>query len=371
MRRQLSAGVIGGISLATASFSLIHLVTILAGETFPLISFITEVLLPLLFSGLVVAVGYWVFIDDRPDQAMVRLALWCVAGSAVIGGFEFLTFYSQLLGGAELTEELQTLNAAVARGAVLGVALGLFDIERQRTKRREAELERQVDRLEEFASVVSHDLRSPLTVAQGHVELIRDEIAEENLKQLEFAHTRMTEIIEDSLALARGGNEVTEVETVSLGEMAERAWKTVASDEDTLEIEHDLTFEADPERLQRILENLFRNSIEHASSDSRPHSETEIELGFGPQSADTDEIDPVTVVVGRLADEDGFFVADSGPGIDPDEREAVFEAGNSGTEMGSGLGLAIVRRIAQAHGWEVSIADSETGGARFEFDIDP
>lgn len=366
MRRQLSAGVIGGISLATASLTTVHLLAILDDE-FSIISFVTEVVLPLLFSGLVVGVGYWVYFDDRPDQALVRLAIWCAAGSAVIGGFEFLTFYSQLLGGAELTEELQTLNAAFARGAVLGIALGLFDIERQRTKRRESELERQVNRLEEFASVVSHDLRSPLTVAQGHVELIRDEIDEESRKQLEFAHTRMTEIIEDSLALARGGNEVTEPEPVSLKEMAERAWKTVADEEDTLTVVDSPTIDADPERLQRILENLFRNSIEHASHDTRPRSETEIELGMSGQSVDEEsEIDPVTVTIGALDDEAGFFVADDGPGIDPADREAVFEAGNSGTQMGSGLGLAIVRRIAQAHGWEVSIADSD-GGARFEF----
>jgi two-component system OmpR family sensor kinase len=49
----------------------------------------------------------------------------------------------------------------------------------------------------------------------------------------------------------------------------------------------------------------------------------------------------------------------------------VFEAGVSGAEMGSGLGLAIVRRVAEAHGWSVSVTEGSEGGARFEFHTDP
>jgi signal transduction histidine kinase len=75
----------------------------------------------------------------------------------------------------------------------------------------------------------------------------------------------------------------------------------------------------------------------------------------------------VTVTVGDLADDAGFFVADDGPGIPPDERETVFEAGHSTAPDGTGFGLAIVDGIADAHGWTVRVTDSATGGARFEF----
>lgn len=62
----------------------------------------------------------------------------------------------------------------------------------------------------------------------------------------------------------------------------------------------------------------------------------------------------------------GFYVADDGPGVPADERDQVFEFGHSGGD-GTGSGLAIVRSIAEAHDWTVSLTDSESGGARFEF----
>jgi signal transduction histidine kinase len=74
----------------------------------------------------------------------------------------------------------------------------------------------------------------------------------------------------------------------------------------------------------------------------------------------------VTVTVGPLDDGSGFYVADDGPGVPEAERERVFEFGHSGSD-GTGFGLAIVRGIAEAHGWRVSLTESESGGARFEF----
>jgi signal transduction histidine kinase len=50
-----------------------------------------------------------------------------------------------------------------------------------------------------------------------------------------------------------------------------------------------------------------------------------------------------------------------------DEREAVFEPGHTSVTGGTGFGLTIVRRIAEAHGWEVALTDGRDGGARFEF----
>ena len=78
----------------------------------------------------------------------------------------------------------------------------------------------------------------------------------------------------------------------------------------------------------------------------------------------------VTVVVDALADGPGFFVADDGPGVPEEDRDRVFEAGYSKGDGGTGLGLGIVSRIARAHGWEPVVAESETGGARFEFHVD-
>jgi signal transduction histidine kinase len=74
----------------------------------------------------------------------------------------------------------------------------------------------------------------------------------------------------------------------------------------------------------------------------------------------------VTVTVGELVERDGFYVADDGSGIPPDEYEQVFEIGHSTADEGTGFGLNIVQRVAEAHGWAIGVTDSEDGGARFE-----
>lgn len=72
----------------------------------------------------------------------------------------------------------------------------------------------------------------------------------------------------------------------------------------------------------------------------------------------------VTVTIGDL--DTGFYVADDGSGIPPEEREQVFEAGYSTDNESTGFGLAIVKQIADAHGWDICVTESETDGARFE-----
>ncbi|WP_253737167.1 sensor histidine kinase [Halohasta salina] len=379
MRRRLSAGTIAGVGIATALLTLLFV-----GNRTPQsdIVFVTDAVVPLLFSALLVGASYWALSDRSDDRAMVRLTLWCLAGGTVVGGFEFLTLFSQSEGGVVIQNELQTLNAGVARGAVMGLAFGFYDVERQRTRRRERQLQRQVDRLEEFASIVSHDLRSPLTVARGRIELLKatHDLDDEHVDQIEFAHERMTEIIEDSLALARGGHEVTDPEPVAIDEIAQSAWQTAGSASATLVVDAEGSIEADADRLTRMFENLFRNSVEHGSTSSRPQADDSVEHSLDSGSVADEPVDEtvdhtaetdvdLTVTVGWLADEEGFFVADDGTGIDPDTRESAFEAGETGGGSGSGLGLAIVRRIAEAHGWTVEITESREGGARFEFRI--
>ncbi|WP_226479497.1 histidine kinase N-terminal 7TM domain-containing protein [Natrinema amylolyticum] len=220
-------------------------------------------------------------------------------------------------------------------------------------KRREAELQRQNDRLERFADLVSHDLRNPLNVADGYLDLARE--ADDNaayLDEIERSHERMETIIEDVLALAREGADVTEPEPVALADIAERAWNGVETGAASIAIDADVTILADPERTTRLLENLFRNSLEH-----------------GAQRADGAGLE---ITVGTLGDARdgsvaGFYVADDGSGIPSSRRDRVFEGGYTTDEDGTGFGLAIVAEIATAHDWTGTVTESDTGGARFEF----
>lgn len=204
---------------------------------------------------------------------------------------------------------------------------------------RERELERQNDRLEKFVSIVSHDLRNPLDVADGRLTLAQEDCESDHLAEIERAHDRMKTLIEDLLTLAHEGETPTEVTPVSLPELAEASWQNVETGTATLAVETDRTVRADRGRLAQLFENLFRNSVEHGATD-------------------------VTVTVGDF--DNGFSVADDGPGFGPDERDRAFDSGYSTTQDGTGFGLSIVREIVDAHDWDVRITDGPDGGAQFE-----
>ncbi|WP_255198186.1 sensor histidine kinase [Halorarius litoreus] len=207
--------------------------------------------------------------------------------------------------------------------------------------RAEQELVTERDRLEQFASVLSHDLRNPLSVAKGHLDLTLESGDEQHLERVDDALDRMDALVDDVLTLAREPS-LDERPDLDLETHAEEAARNVGLD--ALRVADGLpTVGADPSALLRLLENLFRNAMEHGDDD-------------------------VTVRVEPLTDGDatvGFAVADDGPGIPETAREQVFESGYT-TGGGTGLGLPIVRSIAESHGWSVTVDDSEAGGAQFE-----
>ncbi|WP_435360376.1 ATP-binding protein [Haloarchaeobius sp. DFWS5] len=204
----------------------------------------------------------------------------------------------------------------------------------------EREIERQNERLTRFASVVSHDLRTPLSTAATALQLAKQDCESEHLDTAERAMGRMDVIIDDVLTLAKEGKRVIQTEQVPLATVAGNAWENVAAPKATLETIGKPTIVGDPDRLERMLENLFRNAVEHGDDD-------------------------VTVRVGNL-EPNGFYVEDDGPGIPENERERVFETGYTTRESGAGFGLSIVREIAYAHDWDIEVMAGESGGARFE-----
>jgi PAS/PAC sensor hybrid histidine kinase (EC 2.7.13.3) len=150
--------------------------------------------------------------------------------------------------------------------------------------------------------------------------------------------THAEALIDDILAMARSGQE-PECEPIDIASHATQAWSPVSTPAASLVVETEQTISADPGQLLRLLENLFRNAVEHGGNN-------------------------VTVRLGSTAD--GFYVADDGAGIPVEHRESVFEERTTFDAGGTGYGLAIVSDIADAHGWSVSVTESESGGARFD-----
>ncbi|QLC33893.1 PAS domain-containing sensor histidine kinase [Halarchaeum sp. CBA1220] len=209
-------------------------------------------------------------------------------------------------------------------------------------KAREETLREQKAELEEFADVLSHDLRNPLAVAKAQLSLERDRRDSEYLRTVDESIDRIDQIIEDMLARARRTEDAGAVDTLLVHAVAQAAWDTVATGDATLELPDGVwQVRANRSRFRQLLENLVRNAVEHSG---RP--------------------DP-TVTVGVIGDGDGFYVADDGTGFS--DEVIARDAGRSlDTESGH-YGLHIVGTIAAEHGWSMRLEAGADGGARVEF----
>ncbi|MBX0285797.1 PAS domain S-box protein [Halomicroarcula sp. F28] len=205
-------------------------------------------------------------------------------------------------------------------------------------KERERELRRQNDRLDEFVTVVSHDLRNPLRTLSASLDLIETD-DEESLERCHDTVARMERLIDNLVNLARHGETDSEPAPVRLPDLARASARTTGVSADALSVTTDATIVAEESRLRHLFENLFANAISHGGQD-------------------------VSITVGRL--DDGFYVADDGSGIPVAERDRVFRVGYSTSGEGTGFGLNIVKQVAEAHGWSIRATASAEGGARFE-----
>jgi signal transduction histidine kinase len=202
---------------------------------------------------------------------------------------------------------------------------------------------------------VSHDLRNPLTVVAGRLDLARERYDDEDLAAASQALDRAFALIEELLAVASGERPPMETDPVELTEAAEHCWQPVTDTAGSLVVEDDRVIEADEDRLYRLLENLFTNAVEHGTGGEEGSSDAGVE-------SDSEE---VTVTVGGL--EGGFYVEDDGTGIPEEDRDRVFDRHFSTHEAGTGVGLSVVQQVVEAHGWSLSVHESDAGGVRFEF----
>lgn len=281
-----------------------------------------------------------------PRRSSPRLAGWCLGGAAAFLALNIAFMLS--LPPRPLFTRITWAHWALSVGGAVGLLIGTFEaraVERGRTAERvrvrQQEAERRNELLKDFIDVISHDLTNPLHVAEGNLVLVQEQVDSEHLDDIDVALTRMSSMLDRTRQWARDGQVVEETESVDLESLADICWTTVDTQDAELRLAAPPTVEADPDSLRHVLENLFHNAIEHGHED-------------------------VTVRIGGLSDENGFFVEDDGQGIPADRRDQVFEMGHTTKDQGSGLGLNIVASILQAHGWEISVTSSDAGGARFE-----
>lgn len=212
-------------------------------------------------------------------------------------------------------------------------------------KKYEQKIERENERLDRFVSIVSHDLRNPLSVASGYLESVKEDVDHEHLDEVEESLERMESLIEHLLELARKGQDIEETETVNLSDVFEESWKNVSTNDAKYVATGEVQFEADRNRTIQMFSNLIRNSLEHVGED------VNIEVG---------------------ATKTGFYYEDDGPGIPDSDKNDIFDPGFTTDTEGTGFGLSIVKEIVEAHDWGITVTDGkETGGARFEISLNP
>lgn len=207
-------------------------------------------------------------------------------------------------------------------------------------KRHERQLKRQVQQLEGFGDILSHDLKNPLNVAMGRVSQARETGEMEHLEIIEQSLLRIETIIDDITSIMEEGALVNDISPVELKPVVRSVWQTTDTADATLVFDGTATIQADESALTRLLENLVQNAVKHGNDDMR------IRVGSRPN---------------------GFFIEDNGPGIPAEYRDDIFEPQYTSSKDGTGFGLVSVRQIALAHGWDITVTEGDAGGARFEF----
>jgi two-component system OmpR family sensor kinase len=204
-----------------------------------------------------------------------------------------------------------------------------------------------------FVSDASHELRTPITIIRGHLELLGDDPEErrETVALVTDELDRMSRFVDDLLVLARAErDDFLRVDRLELGALTDELLdKAVALGPRRWELEHraEGLLIADRQRLTQALMGLAQNAVQH-----------------------TKEGDPIWIGSAVDGDEASLWVRDSGAGIARAEQERIFErfaraSGSRRRSEGAGLGLSIVRAIAHAHGGRVELASRPGAGATF------
>jgi signal transduction histidine kinase len=220
-----------------------------------------------------------------------------------------------------------------------------------------ADFNKMLDRLNEvfenqrlFIDAAGHELRTPLTVIQGHFELFKSdpksnadsaEVVTEELRRM----TRLTQELQ-SLTHSDDPN-FLKLDTIDSSELAGYLENLAMTQDSNLSVQSEtFSFEADRQKLVQVVLQLLENARKYAGADAAVRISIKPESGFAL-----------------------IEVEDSGSGVAPADREQIFEPfsrakGTSNIE-GSGLGLALSRAICRAHGGDLTLSDSELGGAKF------
>lgn len=220
------------------------------------------------------------------------------------------------------------------------VRTALLRIQRENDLRRNKEkLIKEKERMSNFVSFVTHDVRNPLQIAKGNLEIVRSDNDNSRIETAHESLERIDDIIDDIKILTEQREDKLNYENVKIQDLIRECWTNVKTEEADLINNVNLEVEADRSKLSNLFENIFKNSIRHGGSD-------------------------IDIIVDNLNTGCGFYIQDTGCGIDENVIDSIFESGITTGNGGSGLGLKIVSEIVNIHNWSID-AENTSKGARF------
>jgi signal transduction histidine kinase len=212
---------------------------------------------------------------------------------------------------------------------------------------------------QQFLQDAAHQLRTPITIALGHAELLAGSLTDHqegrDVQVVIGELDRLRRISERLLVIAALADpEFLHPEFVAIDQLAAeliRRWRPTADRRWQLGRLDRVSVLADPERLGMALDALLENAVRHTG---------------------TDDVIQLSVIQGWRGGPARIVVADSGSGIPPDQQHLIFDrfrTGDDGQSRGTGLGLPLVRAVARAHGGDVTVHSSPGEGSKFELTL--
>ena len=254
--------------------------------------------------------------------------------------------YGVLAVYSDRASAFQTDERRALREAARNVALAINAAEaRVELQDRTRALKRQHDRLEEFARVISHELRHPLQVAMGRLEIVDQEhegdgLVAAQLETIERNNGQMEQLIDDLVALAREHARQHESEPTSLAKSARRAAGMVDGPGPTLRIDTEAFVDADPERLRHLFETVFRFAVDRQG-------------------------DTTSLGIERLEDDAGFAVISTDGALPDADPEELFQMHPEPSDARR-ISMRIIMNIIESHDWAFTVT-TRGEETRFEF----
>jgi len=313
----------------------------------------------------VIYASYWLLGSSFNGSERWRVVLFGVAGLLLVGGGLYTTIIVRLAEARTVGEPQYVLAVMSGLGTAGGAALGSLSVTGKRDAR---QAERARDNFELLNSIIRHDILNSMMIVQSRAEFVQEQAEDDRIR--EFAATILTQTsgvvdqVERTRAILQAlRTSEPRLEATDLRAALEREVEAVRATYDGVVVDIDLAegplhVRAD-DLLGDVVGNVVSNAVEHNDS-TEPHVEVSATVGATDDPGEGPESDEVVEL----------RIADDGPGIDDDLKDAVFRRDETGLHedgTGSGFGLFFVDTMMEKYGGTVRVEDGEPRGSVFVF----